>query len=251
MALLEVLTQSKGGMGLAQLARIIRLPKSSTHCLLLTLQRSGYLERDENTGQYGFSLKLLSLANIPLMKLKLREVAGPFLKALVQSTGLTAHLAIQDQGEAVLIERVESPGLVKLATWVGKRMEVHCTSVGKALIAYWPEEEIARIISLHPLVRHNDNTIISFRKLKEHLGIVRKVGYSVDDEEEEVGVRCVGSPIFDQMGSVIGAISVGGTIAQVTPENLSSIAGKVKSAARAISQQLGYASENTQERQVK
>ncbi|MCS6817435.1 MAG: IclR family transcriptional regulator [Blastocatellia bacterium] len=245
LTLLEVLAESKRGYTLSELARLLRLPRSSTHCLLLTLERRGYLHRNEQTGRYMFGLKLLGLANKALSRIELRERAAPYLQALMQQTGLTVHLAILDRGEAVLVEKVEPPGLLRLATWIGKRMDIHCTGVGKALLAYLPEEEIERLIRERGLPRHNENTIASPKRLREELARIRAQGYSLDDEEDEVGLRCLGAPIFDHTGRVVASISVAGTIAQITRENMVALAEAVKRTAATISQQLGFAPERS------
>lgn len=237
--ILEVLAESSSGLTLSQLVRKLGSPKSSTYRLLLTLERRGYLQRNQQTGRYMFGLKLLSLVNRALNGIELREQAAPFLKALMERTKLTVHMALLEQNEAVLIEKVEPLGLIKLGTWIGKRMPVHCTGVGKALIAYLPEAELDRLIK-QGLLRYNENTIVSARKLKEELAKVRRLGYSVDDEEETMGLRCIGAPIFDHTGKVVAALSVAGTTAQITRENLSLLAEKVKQTASAISRQLGF-----------
>ena len=95
------------------------------------------------------------------------------MQQLARDTGLTVHMAILEQNEAVLIDKVEPIGHHKLATWLGKRMDVHCTSLGKALIAFLPEAEVDRVIEERGLPRHNDNTIVSPRRLREELARVR------------------------------------------------------------------------------
>lgn len=244
--LLEVLAESKRGYTLSELARVLRLPRSSTHCLLLTLERQGYLHRHEETGRYMFGAKLLNLVNMALSRMELRERAAPYLHALMRRTGLTVHMAIVDRGEAVLVEKVEPPGLVRLATWIGKRMDIHCTGVGKALLAHLPEDEVERLIRERGLPRHNENTIVSPKRLREELRRIRERGYSLDDEEDEIGLRCLGAPIFDHRGHVVASVSVAGTIAQITGENMAELAEAVKEAAAAISRQLGFAPERGQ-----
>ena len=149
-------------------------------------------------------------------------------------TRLTVHLAMMEQGEAVLIEKVEPPNVYKLATWLGKRMDVHCTALGKALIAHLPEEEVEVLVRDRGLPRHNDNTICSLRRLKDELARIRKTGYGIDDEEDEVGARCIGAPVFDAEGRVIAAVSVSGTTAQITSDNLAAVAEQVKECAATI-----------------
>lgn len=239
LSILELLAKSKTGLTLPELRRRLSLPKSSTHCLLVTLQRAGYVHRNEKTGRYMFGLKLFGIANMALSGIELRDQARPFLHSLMERTRLTVHLAILEQNECVLIDRYEPPGLLRLATWIGRRMDVHCTGVGKALIAYLPEEELNTLIREHGLPRHNSRTISSARRLKEDLAQVRRLGYSLDNEEDEVGLSCIGAPIRDHAGQVIAAISVAGPTAQIT-SNPHSLGEKVKQTAGAISHQLGF-----------
>ena len=234
---LEALASSKNGLSLSDLSRNLGLPRSSTHCLLITLERQRYILRNEKSGRYLFGMKLFSLANMAMNGLSLRKEASPNLRALMKATGLTVHMAILEQNEAVIIEKVESPYQLRLGTWVGKRMGVHCTAVGKALISHWPEQEIDRLIK-HGLPRYNENTIVSPKKLKSTLQQVRELGYSVDDEEDTIGSRCVGAPIFDQTDRVVASISVAGFAAQINSQTFYALTDKVKKGAATISQKL-------------
>jgi DNA-binding IclR family transcriptional regulator len=237
---LEMLANSRSGLSLPELARRLSLPKSSVHCLLLTLERRGYLHRNEKTNRYLFGYKLFSVANEALSGIELREKAVPFLRALMSRTRLTVHLAILERNEGVLIEKVEPAGVYKLATWLGKRMQLHCTGVGKALMAWLPEAEVDTIVRERGFPRHNDNTVASVKKLKDELARIRKVGYAIDDEEDELGYRCIGCPIFDEHGNAIAGVSVSGTTSQITAENAGAVAEQVKQCAASISALLGY-----------
>jgi len=232
--------QSKRGLRLAEVAEQGSMPRSSAHCLLLTLERRGYLHRHEKSGRYMFGLKLFSLASYAINGLEVRELAAPHLAALMQQTGLTVHMAILEQHEPVLVSKVDAPGIFRLATWMGKRMDFHCTAVGKAIAAFLPEERLDELISVRGLPRHNENTIVSGRKLKLQLQQVRKCGHALDDEEEEIGLRCIGVPIFNHEARVVAAISVSGTTVQIHTDNLSMLAERVKATATAISSTLGY-----------
>ena len=240
LSILEALGQSRNGLTLLELTRRLALPKSSTHCLLLTLERHGYLHRNQNTGRYMFGLKLHSLAKVALTRIEVREQAKPFLYVLMEKTKLTVHMAILEANQAILVDNIYFRVPFRIASWVGKQMDVHCTGLGKALIAYLPEEQLDGIMKSHGLSPHNDNTIVSVKKLKENLNQARLLGYFLDDEEEEIGLRGIGTPIFDHMGGVTAAISVAGTTAQVRPENLSMLAEKVKHTGLEISQELGF-----------
>lgn len=238
--LLEALGRSEQGLTLSQLARRLTIPRSTAYCLLETLERCGYLHHERPGGRYTLSLKLFSLANSALHAIALRKQAAPVLWDLMRKTRLTVHLGILEHHEVVLVDRVEPPSPVRIATWLGKRMGVHCTALGKALTAWLPEADIDRLIRERGLLRHNENTIVSARRLKEELRAVRVLGYAVDNEEEEIGMRCVGAPVFDADGRVIAAVSVAGTSNQIDEANVQELAAKVKAAAKAISESCGW-----------
>jgi len=238
LAILELLAGSRVGLTLPEIAKELQLPKSSVHCLLITLERHRYLNRNERTSRYMFGSKLFSLGNMSLSGLRVRQVAAPHMHTLMERAGLTVHLAVLEGYEAVLVEKAEPPGLYKLATWLGKRMDVHCTSLGKALIAHLPDEVVTQLVRERGLPRHNDNAIASLKKLKEELQRTREAGYSMDDEEDEIGYRCIGAPIFDEAGQVTAALSISGTILQVREDNSPALAKEVRQAAAAISKSL-------------
>jgi len=240
LTILEMVAQSKRGLRLAEVAEQTGMPRSSAHCLLLTLERRGYLHRHEKSGRYMFGLKLFSLASYAIAGLEVRELAAPHLAALMQQTGLTVHMAILEQHEPVLVSKVDPPGIIRLATWTGKRMDFHCTGLGKAIAAFLPEGRLDELISVRGLPRHNENTIVSARKLKQQLHQVRTAGYALDDEEEELGLRCIGVPVFDHEGLVVAAVSVSGTVTQIHAENVGKLADRAKAVAGSISAGLGY-----------
>jgi DNA-binding IclR family transcriptional regulator len=238
--IMEYLANSKRGFSLSEISRNLGFPKSSVHLVLGTLETMGYLQKDAQKGRYSFGLKLVSLSRSALENLDLRQVARPFMQALAQQSGLTVHLAILERGEAVIIEKIEAPGFLKLATWVGRRLDVNCTGVGKALIAFLPDEELDRRINPRTLTRHNDRSIVSIRALKRELLEVRKVGYAFDDEEDEIGLRCVGAAVFDSTGNPVAGLSVAGTVNQIPLERVASLGKKVGEAAATISSNLGF-----------
>lgn len=236
LAILELLSKSKHGLTLSQLTRSLDLPKSSVHCLLLTFERHGYLYRDDLSGRFRLGLRLCDLANGALSGVALREQAAPFLNQLRESTQLTTHMAVLEQDEVVLIEKVE-PLTTRINSWIGKRMDVHCTALGKALTAYLPEEQVDALVRRRGMLRHNDNTISSLKRLKQELEQVRKLGYSIDDEEEEIGVRCLGAAVLSAENHAIAAISVTGTTVQINAETRDALVAKIKAAAAGIAEQ--------------
>lgn len=236
--ILEHLARSRHGVSLSQVTRALHLPRSTTHALLLTFERCGYVQRDTASGRYRLGLRLYELANMALSGISLRDQAAPVLHNLMEETGLIVHLAILEQGEAVLLEKLEPPGAPKVATWVGKHIAFHCTAAGKALVALLPDAELERLVKKQGLLRYNENTISTFSRLRQECARIRACGYTVDDEEEEIGIRCVGAPLLDWQHQVVGAISVVGTTDRVT--NVAAVAAKVLESALAISRRLGY-----------
>ena len=238
--ILELLAQSRRGLTPSDISRKLALPKSSVHLLVKTLELMGYLKNNRVNGKYHFGLKLVTLSHTALENLDLREQARPFLQDLMLTTGLTVHMAILEHAEAVIIEKVEAPGMLRLATWVGRRLDANSSGVGKALLAFAPETNTDQRFTTHPLARHNRNTIVSPDRLARELKKVRELGYAFEDEEGEIGFRCIGVPINDSSNRVIAAISVAGTTAQISKERVGKLASTVKATALEISAHLGY-----------
>jgi len=240
LAVLELLARSRRGFSISEISRSLSLPKSSTYLTLSTLAHRGYLQKNPQTGKYYFGLKLVSLSRSVLENLDLREEAKQLLISLMKETALTVHLAVLERNEAVIIDRVEPSGTTKMADWIGRGLDVNCSGVGKALIAFLPENEFNQQISAKAWAKHNENTIVSIRALKRELAKVRESGYALDDEEDEIGVRCIGAPIFGKKERVVAAISVAGTTSEIPIERVPTLAGMVKKVAANISSHLAY-----------
>jgi len=185
------------------------------------------------------SLRVCALAQMALSEISLVDLARPHLRRLAESTSLTTHLAtLMEDGSCVLIEKVSPPNVPHVATWIGKHVSFHCTALGKAVAAYLPECELDRLIRREGLLRHNDNTICTTGRLKLELAAVRERGYSLDEEEEEINIRCIGAPVFGSNSKPIAALSVVGTVSQLSADNLSHLARYVVAVAREISAEL-------------
>lgn len=232
---LECLSQSRKGYSVSELSRRLGLPKSSVHLILRTLERRGYLQKQSAGGRYKFGMKLITLSRMALDGVELRDEARPALATLSQQTGLTVHMGVLERSEIVIIERLESASPIRVVSWIGRRMDLNSTAVGKALIAHLPESEFDAQVRPSQLARHNDRTIASMTALRKELARVRHLGYSVCDEEDEIGVRSVGAPILNRHGHSIAAISVAGTTLQIPPERVDELGHTVKDAAADIS----------------
>ncbi|HTU02493.1 MAG TPA: IclR family transcriptional regulator [Candidatus Sulfotelmatobacter sp.] len=239
LSILEATAERAGGLTNSEISRRLGMPKSSASYILRRLEQRGYLRRDAETGKYRPGLKILSLGREVLSGLDIRSAALPLLRQLVERTELTAHLAVLDHGEAVYVERVDAPGFIKMDTWVGRRMCVHSTGVGKALIATLSRSEIEALAHEHPLTRRTPNTITSLHRLLLELDRVRERGYAVDDEENNRGARCVAAPVSDGLGRVAAAVGLSGTAGQIDEAALPRLAALVTECARRVGRQLG------------
>ena len=232
---LEFLAQSKRGFSVSEISRNLALPKSSTFLVLATLVSRGYLQKNAETGKYYFGVNLVKLSRKVLDNLDLRDVAKPFLNSLMKKTGLTVHLAVLADIEAVLVDRACPRGSSVGADWIGRTLDINCTGVGKALCAFLSEDQFNQLIRAKSFARHNENTIVTIRGLKRELARVRELGYALDDEEDEIGLRCVGAPIFDAEQRTVAAVSVAGTTEDIPLDRVQTLATTLRQTAAEIS----------------
>src|SRR6266849_6820626 len=240
LAMLEAVAQEAAVLSNAEISRKLEIPKSSASYILRTLEKKGYLNREQGTGKYRVGLKVLSLSRGALSGLDVREVALPIMRRLMEQTSLTCHLAILDGPDAVYIEKVEPQGFIKMDTWVGRRMRVHATSVGKSLVAHIPQERLEKILAERGMEKRTPKTITTLPRLLKDLEKVRAQGYAVDDEENNMGARCVGAPIFDERGGIEASLGLSGTTQQVSSQTMPRILEALKDSARHISMGMGY-----------
>ncbi len=236
--ILEAAAQRREGLTNSEISRKLGIPKSSASYILRTLEKRGYLRREAETGRYRLGLKILSLGGDVQSNLDIADVALPFMRSIVEKIHLTVHLAVLDQGEAVYIEKVEAPGFFKVNTWVGRRMFLHSTSVGKCLLACLPKHDVEALVRQQGLKKRTPKTITTMTKLLAELEHTKQSGYAVDDEENSLGARCLGAPIFDALGNVTAALGASGTLTQMDESNMPKIIEALKETARRISRQL-------------
>jgi IclR family KDG regulon transcriptional repressor len=239
LALLDALARHPNGAGLSETARAAHLHHATAHRLLATLAEARLVELREGDGRYRLGLRILELAGVVSDGLELRAIARPTLLALSKATGETAHLATLDGDAMVFLDRVDGGPPVMLRTRVGFRAPVHVTAVGKAVLAWSTDAEVERVIAVRGLERHTEHTITDPTAFVRHLRQVRRQGFAVDNEEHRLTIRCVGVPIFDHRGEVVGAVSIAGPMFRLSGRRIREIADLVKSGARQISGALG------------
>ena len=240
LAILRVLGESESDCGLAELCATLKLHKSTVHRLMMVLESHRLVEKHPDTGRYHLGLRLFELGSKAISVLDIRERSRPFLDQVLSATQETVHLCILDEGEILYLEKLEPQRSVRLASRAGRRVPAYCTSVGKAILAKLPEPEVDAIIRRSGLKRITPNTITTPAALKEELRKIRAKGYSIDDEENEEGVRCVGAVVRGYSGRPVAAISVSGPAFRVSKANVADIAKSVMQSAAALSRELGH-----------
>ncbi len=237
--ILDMLAMSSVGLTKMEIAQSLSIPYSTAFNLLNTMDRHGYVRKEESTGKYYLGLKLLSMCSIQIKDVSLRDTASPVLEELVRETGLTAHLAILDRGEAIYIDKKEPDGFLKINSWIGKRNFVHTSAVGKVLVACRSAEEI-RAIWEQGLPKRTGQTITAWRKFKGELKATLQRGYALDLEEDEVGGRCIAAPVYDAAGGLTAAVGLSGIVSQIPDERIPKLAELLCARAGEISRRLGY-----------
>jgi IclR family transcriptional regulator, KDG regulon repressor len=225
---------------LAELATRTGIPRATAFRLLATLEEEGFVVKEG--GEYRPGFKCFIVGNVAAAGLDLRKEARTQLLALRDDTGETAQVAILDSWQVVYLERVPSRQAVGYMTSrAGAILPAYCTGLGKVLLAHRPESEVLAWASTQSFKALTPNTITSVERLMEDLRATRDRGYAVDEQEREVGVRCIAAPIRDHEAEVVAALSVAGPGDRM-PRQLvgSEMAARVLAAAAAISSRLGY-----------
>ncbi len=230
------------GVRLTDLVERTGFRKPTVHRLLSELKDYGFVEQDRATGRYRLGTKLVSLSTAVYGKTDLRRLARSHLSELVGKTGVTAHLAIRDGNEVVYIDKMEGTFPIRLASGIGWRGPLHCTALGKAILAF--ETEDVREDALEAeLSRRTPHTITTREALAAELVRVRELGYAVDDRENEPDIRCIAAPIFNHAGEPIAAISISGTASQVSRSAFQSFGRLVRDHCLRLSRGLGFVGE--------
>jgi IclR family acetate operon transcriptional repressor len=206
----------------------------------MVLESSRYVERDSATGKYRLGSRILELGLSALSRLDVYGIARPHLRKLMNETGETAHIGVLRHGEVVSIVNVESTQALRTPSTVGTRHPAHSSSLGKAILAFGPAEELERFLEGRTLEAFTPQTITSADVFREELSKVRSNGYSLDDEEREEGLRCIGAPVRSSSGEVIASVSISGPVFRLTRDRIESAAAAVQRAADEISEAMGY-----------
>lgn len=238
--ILEVLAHAEEPLGVIEISNRIGLHKSTVHRILQTLCYRGYVEKEKDREPYHLGVKIIELGIRFFDDLEIRKVASSYLVLLAKSLDEVVHLVLLDNSEVVYIDKRESSQLVSMHSKVGRRAPMHCTAVGKAILSTLPEEEVRHILNTKGMARFTHKTITDPDRLIEQLNKIKKCGYAMEAEENEVGILCLGAPLFDFSGRAIAAISISGPINRMREKGIDGIGKELKLAAQEISRKMGY-----------
>jgi IclR family acetate operon transcriptional repressor len=238
--ILEYLSQQRLGVGLSEASRALGVPKSTLFRYLATLAARGYARKDPEHDAYSLGLKVLGLSRGNLAHANLIDVARRHMQSLLTRFEETVNLAVLDGNQVVYLEILESPHAFKLSYQVGGHDHAHTTSLGKSMLAFLDESQLADIARVTGLPAVTTKTINSLSRLKQELAEVRARGYAVDNEENEPGVCCVGATIFGDRGTPVAAISISSPAVRVDADKLREMGAAVAEAGGQISGHLGY-----------
>lgn len=241
---LDALAESdSGGLRLAELSRRLDTSKSTVLAVLRTLTARGFVaELGEGRGRrYRLGLSLARLGDQALGQVDLLELALPSLRAMTDETAWTSRLGVLDEAFAVMIGRVDGPGIVRFQSNLARRELPHCSAIGKALLSHLPEEQVRAIVARTGLPARTPTTIVEVEHLLRELERVRALQWAVDDEEDSEGVCCVGASVFDHRGACVAAISVTGLKLTLPPGGIDGLGAVVRRYAGEISARLGAA----------
>lgn len=238
--ILELLSEGNSEKSLTEIAEEMGWPKSTVHGVITTLRDYRFVDQSEQNGRYRIGIRFFEFGHRFARNWDIREIAIPVMKKLTNQFGEMVQLATEDAGEVLYIEKVESTHLIRIVSEIGTRLPMHCSGLGKALLAFKPPSELKRILSQKGMPRMTVNTITDPEKLEKELAKVRKQGYAVDNREIMEGLRCIAAPIRDKNGGVQYAISVSGMAERLSGEYFEQVKGAVVEAAEEISNLMGY-----------
>ncbi|MCG7345527.1 IclR family transcriptional regulator [Sporosarcina sp. ACRSL] len=238
--ILELLKEHPNGQGVTEVANFLQVAKSTAHRLLLSLERHGYVQKVGRESTYRLGLKFIEMNYFVVKHLNIVEIAKPLIEKLSKETGEIVHLVMLDNQQVVYIDKVDNLSAIRIYSQVGRRAPLYCTAVGKCILAHRDEEELYSYINQVQFKRFTEHTLANGEELVEELHAIRTRGYSYDNEEHELGIRCVAAPIFDYKGEVQYAVSVTGPLYRMSDDILKNTIPKLRETVEEISTKIGF-----------
>lgn len=238
LTLLEILAE-EDGLTLSELGRRSGVSASTAHRILLTLESRAYVQHDMERGIWLVGVGAFKTGSAFLRNRRVASMGRTTMHGLMEASGETVNLGIEDNGQVVFISQVESHDTLRAFFRAGSRGAMHASGVGKALLAEFPEHRVRQICALRRLERFTDQTITDLARFLRELAEGRRRGWALDDEERSLGMRCVAAPIFNEHAEAIAGVSISGPSVRVTSRRLEDYGPMVRRAADEITRSIG------------
>lgn len=239
LAILNALAARENGLGLSELAKATGLAVSTAHRLLTTLQQDGFVRFDAERASWTIGVQSFIVGSAFLRSRDLTMIARPVMRQLMEKSGETVNLAVEDRGEAVYIAQVECRKMMRAIARPGGRAMMHSSAVGKALLAAMDPEDVERVLKTYGLPRETAKTIGTAANLRSNLNAIRARGYAIDDEENAIGLRCLAAVVRDEQAQPVAALSLSGPTARISDTLLEPLGAAVKQAADKMTDAFG------------
>ncbi|WP_133622212.1 glyoxylate bypass operon transcriptional repressor IclR [Erwinia sp. LJJL01] len=239
--LLEFIAESHGSVALTELAQQAGLPNSTTHRLLTTMQQQGFVRQVGDLGLWTIGAHAFVVGSSFLQSRNLLALVHPMLRSLMEESGETVNLAVLDLSDhqAVIIDQVQCTQLMRMSAPIGGKLPMHASGAGKAFLANLNDKQVTELLHRKGLHYYTPKTLMSPQSLKDNLALVRKTGYSFDDEEHALGLRCVAACIYDEHHEPFAAISISGPISRITDDRVTELGALAIKAAKEITREYG------------
>ena len=237
MRVLELLSNNDA-LTVTRVARLMNVNRASSHRFLSTLKELGYVDKDDSS-RYYLTTKVIELGMRVLDRFEIRKIAHPFLQELAAKFNETINLGYFNGDEVLTIDKIDSTEILRMDAGIGGREPAYCTSLGKALLAFLPENQLEAYLQRTELTPFTPNTVVSVDKLKDELMHIKENGYAIDDEELSVGLRCVGAPLFSHKGQALYAISISGPSIRMGSKKMGEMQRELSKICQNLSGKLG------------
>jgi IclR family transcriptional regulator, KDG regulon repressor len=238
--ILELFDEHNAELGITEMAKLTGLHKSTLAGLVYTLESSGWLAQNQDTRKYRLGSRLIERAGVALRQLEAPRIARPYLAKLVETHNESVNLGILEGTTVLYVEHISSPQPLSIRVEIGKRGYIHSTALGKAILSAISPLEARELMQRIQYVTMTPHTIATADQLSAEIDLTRQRGFSVDDQENELGGRCVGAPIFSWAAKCVGAVSISAPVQRFTRDKIEYYGDIVKAAAQSISRALGY-----------
>jgi DNA-binding IclR family transcriptional regulator len=237
--LMKAFSEQQVEIGVSDLARRLGVAKSTVHRLAVTLCADGMLEQNPDSGKYRLGIALFRLGSLVRRRMTVSNEARPLLRELREKVNETVHLAVLDGSEIMYVYNLESTQAIRMRSDVGVRKPAYCTAEGQAILAFQAPDVVERVVR-DGLAARTPQTITDAGEFKRALELIRQRGCAIEDEESEIGMRCIAAPLRNDAGEVVAAIGLAGPVSRLSKKALSSFIPHVIETAAAISARLGH-----------